>query len=191
MDAAVTLLTEHGDDSFTLADVARLAGVSIGSIYGRVDSKDGLIRSVQERELARIDSETTAAFSRIATDGRSGLDTVVASAIRTTGRILRSNAGILGPLMLRANSDPVVAAAGRRSATAMEKLYLDTILARREEILHPDPRVATSWTYVVVYSVFARYLGLGSSKESAGQGTWRATTANLTEMTVSFLTRPR
>ena len=54
IDATVSLLSERRSDAFTLAEVAQLAGVSTGSIYGRVESKTDLIRAAQARETARI-----------------------------------------------------------------------------------------------------------------------------------------
>jgi AcrR family transcriptional regulator len=182
-------MAERGSDAFTLADVARRAGVSVGSIYGRVDSKDDLIRSVQARELARIDQESLRAFSRAAANGPD-FESVVGSTIRATGEVLRRNAAVLGPLMLRANVDPVVAAGGRAAHDAMRQRFVSQVLAHSDVITRPDSRAAVTWTFTVVYSVIARYLGLGSSPESAGQGAWKAMLANLSEMTVSFLTRP-
>lgn len=63
VDATVSLLVERRSDAFTLVEVAQRAGVSIGSIYGRVSSKDDLIRAAQARETARIREAQRAAFA--------------------------------------------------------------------------------------------------------------------------------
>jgi AcrR family transcriptional regulator len=62
LDAAVALMVERGSDAFTLAEVAKRAGVSIGSIYGRVDSRDDLLRTAHAREMERIQALHRQAF---------------------------------------------------------------------------------------------------------------------------------
>ena len=189
LDAAAELLVERGSDSFTLAEVAQRAGGSIGSIYGRVESKDNLIRAVHARELERIDAETNAAFAGIsATQDLTG---AVASVVHVTGAVLRSNAPLLAPFMLRANTDPVLAETSKVSIDNLVHQFTDVLMRHASEITHPDPAKAVRWSYTVVYSVLARHLGLGSSLESAGEGDWDEMLANLAEMTVSFLTTTR
>jgi AcrR family transcriptional regulator len=186
LDAAVTLLTERGADTFTLAEVAQRAEVSIGSIYGRVKSKDDLLRSVQVREFARIDAECSEDFSR---SGELGdLRSAARFAIEAAGALLRRNASILRPFMLLANTDDVIATAGRQSHLELVDRFTEVLLSKRELVGHPDPVTAVNWTFTVVYSVIARYLALGSSAEAAGQGDWDQMLTNLTDMTVSFLT---
>ena len=70
IDATVSLLSERRSDAFTLAEVAHLAGVSPGSIYGRVESKTDLIRAAQARETARIREVRRAASPRHPPRGR-------------------------------------------------------------------------------------------------------------------------
>ena len=62
VDAAISLLVERGSDAFTLVEVAERAGVSTGSIYTRVDSKDDLLRFAHAREMARMGQETEETF---------------------------------------------------------------------------------------------------------------------------------
>src|SRR4051812_29557160 len=71
VDAAVALLVERRSDAFTLAEVAARGGVSIGSIYGRVDSKDDLLRAAHAREMARIAAEQERVFGAPAPAGES------------------------------------------------------------------------------------------------------------------------
>src|ERR1700758_5344762 len=52
LDAGFKVLQERGLDGFTLQEVSQRAGVSIGSIYGRVPGKEALIMAIYERETA-------------------------------------------------------------------------------------------------------------------------------------------
>ncbi len=189
VDATVALLVERRSEAFTLAEVAQRAGVSTGSIYGRVESKGDLIRAAQVRELGRIREAQRAAFADPAPDGED-FPAAVARVIETLGRVLRAEAPVLAPFMVIGNSDDVVAAEGKVGFEQSVQLFSSALLARRDEIHHPDPERAVGWSFTVVYSVLARWLGLGSQPESAGEGDWEQILADLSEMVTAFLARP-
>jgi AcrR family transcriptional regulator len=189
LDAAVSLMVERRSDGFTLAEVAQLAGVSTGSIYGRVDSKEDLIRSAHAREMARIKAEQDLAFSRSAPDGETFPDTV-ARVVQTMGEVLRAQAPVLAPFMAIAAHDPVLAQGGKAGYTQMVDAFRAMLLARREDIRHPAPERAVDWSCVVVYSVLARWLGLGSEPEAAGEGDWEQILSDLSTMVTAFLVGP-
>ena len=138
LDAAVALMVERGSDAFTLAEVAERADVSIGSIYGRVKSKDDLLRSVHARELQRIDEETAKKFRRFKREP-GDLDRAAAFAVTTAAQVLRKNAGILGPFMMRANSDSVVAEMGARSHQALEAEFTTVVMSQIGKYRPPEP----------------------------------------------------
>jgi AcrR family transcriptional regulator len=186
LDTAVALLVERRSAGFTLAEVAERSGVSIGSIYARVDSKDDLLRAAHVREMIRIADQQRGVFEalRPADDGLAG---DVRRVIRATADLLRSNAGVMAPFMLLANTDPVVADVGRAAHGELAEAFAGVLLARRAEIRHPDPEHAVAWSFTVVYSVLARWLGLGSDLASAGEGEWEQILADLTAMVTAFL----
>jgi hypothetical protein len=69
----------------------------------------------------------------------------------------------------------------------MAGAFAAALLARREEIGHPEPERAAAWAFTVVYSVLARWLGLGSDRASAGEGEWGAILDDLAAMVTAFL----
>ena len=171
LDAAVALLVERRSGAFTLADVAERAGVSIGSIYGRVESRDDLLRAAHAREMSRIAAAQRQAFAAAAPPEESLAD-AVARVVGTTGGLLRAEAPVMAPFMLLANSDTVIADAGRATHAGLVEAFRAGLLAHREHIRQPDPERAVTWSCTVVYSVLARWLGLGSDVASAGEGAW-------------------
>jgi AcrR family transcriptional regulator len=189
VDAAVALLVERGSDAFTLAEVAERAGGSIGSIYGRVGSKDDLLRAAQAREMTRIGELTARAF-RAGTPEQEGLAAAVDRAVRTMAELLRSNAAVLAPFMLLANSDAVIADAGRAGYAQMADAFQAALLAHRADIGHPDPEHACAWSCTVVYSVLARWLGLGGDVAAAGEGAWEQVVADLVATVAAVLSAP-
>jgi AcrR family transcriptional regulator len=189
VDATVSLLSERRSDAFTLAEVAQLAGVSTGSIYGRVESKTDLIRAAQARETARIREVQRSAFSEPAPEGET-FEAAVARIVVTLAQVLQAEAPVLSPFMRIGSDDPVVAQEGKLGFLDLVDLFRSALLARRDDIHHPDPERAVDWSFTVVYSVLARWLGLGSAPESAGEGDWEQILADLSEMVTAFLVRP-
>lgn len=188
MDAAVELLVERRSEAFTLGEVAERAGLSTGSIYGRVDSKDDLLRAAHAREMTRITAEQRRVFSKPPPPDES-LPQVTARLVRTLGDLLRQNAPVLAPFMMLANHDSAVADLGKFGHDEMAEAFRAVLLQRRDQILHPDPERAVTWSCTVVYSVLARWLGLGSEPEAAGEGEWELILADLSEMVTAFLLR--
>lgn len=187
VDAAVSLLVERRAATFTLAEVAERAGVSTGSIYGRVDSKDDLLRTAHAREMARMSAEQAEAFPAAAPAGETFPDTV-SRLVHTVGDLLRRNAPVLAPFMLMGPHDPVIAELGSNGYRELSAAFSAALLARGEAITHPEPERAAAWSCTVVYSVLARWLGLGSAPEAAGEGDWELILADLAEMVTAFLT---
>src|SRR5436305_2025149 len=52
--AAEKLLAKRGYEGFTIAEVSRDADLSVGSVYGRFESKDALIYAIHARMLSRM-----------------------------------------------------------------------------------------------------------------------------------------
>ncbi|MFQ1002449.1 TetR/AcrR family transcriptional regulator [Modestobacter sp. SSW1-42] len=186
VDAAVSLLVERRAATFTLAEVAERAGVSTGSIYGRVDSKDDLLRTAHAREMTRMSVEQTEALTADAPEGETFPETV-SRLVHTAGDLLRRNAGVLAPFMVMGPHDPVIAELGQRSYREFSDAFSAALLAR-DEITHPEPARAAAWSCTVVYSVLARWLGLGSAPDAAGEGDWDVILDDLAEMVTAFLT---
>jgi AcrR family transcriptional regulator len=186
LDAAVALMVERRSGAFTLAEVAERAGVSIGSMYGRVDSKDALIRTAHAREMARIRAEQDEVFGAAA-PADEDLPGVVRRIIATTAEPQRRTAAVPAPLRGGGSQDPLVFAAGRSNYEGLVESFCATLLTHRDEIRRADPDRAVAWSFDVVYSVVARHLGLGSAPEAAGQGDWDQILDDLAEMVTAFL----
>ena len=186
VDAAVQLLVERRSDAFTLAEVADRAAVSTGSIYGRVDSKVALLRAAHSREMARITAEQERAFGEAPPEDEHLSETVV-RVIRTLADLLHRNAPVLKPFMVLADHDSSVADLGKPGYDSMVAAFCNALLRCRHEISHPDAERAVAWSCTVVYSVLARWLGLGSAPLAAGEGDWESILTNLSEMVTAFL----
>ncbi|MFD1949790.1 TetR/AcrR family transcriptional regulator [Sphingomonas arantia] len=186
---AEQLMTERGSDEFTLNEVARHGKVSIGSIYCRFDSKDDMVRVVQLRVLERVDADVLAAIAAVQAEARDLTD-MVHHMVQAVAEALRRFADVMRPLMLRASSDPIVAAIGKRSYARASNAVIAAILTHRDEIRHPDPEHAADAGYRIVYASIARYLGFGSSIDAAWEGDWTELKVDLGDMFASYLATP-
>ena len=183
LDAAILLLRERGSTTFTLLEVAQAAGVSTGSIYGRVSSKDDLIRVAHSREMERIARETTESFAEAPRNGDD--HERVLFAVTALAGLLRRNAPVLSPFMLLANRDRVIATNGKAAYDEMTKQFESSLIgssaanARRLEALH--------WSCTVAYSVLARQFALGSDPGAAADYRLTQVIDQLTAMITAYL----
>jgi AcrR family transcriptional regulator len=185
--AAIDVLMEGDLEDLTLAEVSRRSRVSIGSIYGRVESKEDLIRVVQAQCLVAMEQELSAAINRIRRKGLS-LRELVPAAIREFALFLRRHMPLLKSFMERARQDETVGLAGRKAYLQSALDFKLLLLERRSEFHHPDPDHAAETCFVVVYGVLARYLGLGGMNHTgAGEGDWNRLIEDLGLMTLAFL----
>ena len=184
--AARNLLAERGYDGFTLADVVKVSGVSVGSIYGRVDGKDDLLRLVQARlleEMAVKEDELLAC----STWNDMMLQEMLPALIDRCAEHWRAYSPWLRAFMMRAAADEIIGQTGRAAASRFASAFETLLLSKRSEIRHPDPERAAHACFITAYSACTRYLGLGSSLESAGEGDWEELKAELTVMTCYYM----
>ncbi len=170
VEAATTLLAEEGYDGFTLAEVSRRAGVSIGSIYARVKSKDDLFLVIQDRFMASTESESALDHPERWSD-RSSHD-LVRGIVTELGQNFQRNAPLLRVFMHRGIVDPVVADRSSRSVSTFADRVEALLLTRRGEIAHPDPELAVDVAFRMVWGTLARQIMYGPTFESHREVDW-------------------
>ncbi|MBL8549000.1 MAG: TetR/AcrR family transcriptional regulator [Hyphomonadaceae bacterium] len=183
---SLDLLKERGGAGFTLAEVSRLGGVSIGSIYCRFENKDALIRDVHGRLMTRYLAEQRALLKQVRRHG-SSLSTLVPRFVEEYAEFLRARAPYLSPFMVLAAGDETIVQAGKRAHFDLCTGFQDMVLQFRAEIGRPDPARAAASMFGVIYSALARYLGLGGAVTAAGEGDWEDLKQDLGSMALAFL----
>lgn len=164
--AVVLLLQQRGSGQFSLAEVSTTAGVSIGSIYGRVSSKAQLIHAVQAEEFDRLDTETQQVLAR-AGDGNNGFAESVTEVVKAFSSLLRVEAPLLAPFFLMSVEDELIRRRGAESGLVAERTFIEALLrvgaAHAVAVDHNSAR----WAFEVVYSVCARNLNFGTNSSTA------------------------
>jgi len=186
LDAATTLLSEKGYSEFTLQELSNRSQVSIGSIYGRVQGKDDLIRLVQIRVLDRLDIDQATFINRLRRQ-ELPLRELVLETITQFGNFLRKNASILRAFMELGAGDPVAGEIGKRHYNQALHDFRLLLLERRDEIRHADPDHAVVACFNVVYASLGRYLGLGTLGSESELGNWDQLLEDVSLMALFFL----
>lgn len=186
MTAAEALLVERGSDTFTLTEVSKVGKVSIGSIYLRFKSKDELLQAVQGRVMERMENDHGKIIMRARSRG-SSVETLVEALVHEVGEFLKSHAGILRPMMLRASSDEIVSQRGRRGYENLMGLVVEELQPHVAAVRHDDPLRAVRAAFNIAYAAFARELGLGSSNEQSNHSDWTRLKDDVGQMAAAFL----
>lgn len=184
--AGLEVLADRGYEGFTIGEVARRAGVAVGTIYGRFGNKDALFRALQDRILDRIDADQAERF-RALTEGSRSADEMVRGAVEEVARIFDRHAALLRVVMLRGAVDAAVLARGSASSQALARDFTRTLITRRDELGHPAPELAADVCFRMVYDVLARRVMYGPTFESGRALGWDELVGELANACSAYL----
>ena len=165
LQAGAELLREAGYEGFTLQEVSRRSGVSIGSIYARTTNRESLILAIYERETERITEENRRIQE---TAHRSGLHgrALVEALVTDMAQGVLGNADTLRVWMHRAVVDPEFWERGSQGLRALSTTFEGALHEHRDDIQHPDPDLAIDIAFRFVYDTLARRVSHGEGFES-------------------------
>ncbi len=168
LQAGLELLQEVGFEGFTLQEVSRRAGVSIGSIYARVPSREALILAIYERAMEWI-LEQEEQFERVSRlEGLTARE-LVERLTAGMAEIMLGNASTLRVFMRQAPMDPEIWRRGADNSQETAGQFHSAMLTVYDEIKHPNPELAVDIAYRMVYCAIARRITHGPTFESAYQ----------------------
>lgn len=165
LQAGFEVLKEEGFEGFTLQEVSRRAGVSIGSIYARVPSREALIMAIYERAMAWTEleqNEFVRNAERLDLDARERVETIVTEMAETM--LLQSD--VLRVFMRQAPLNPEIWARGAEKSQATAKAFETAILQHRDDLGHPEPELAIDVAFRMIYCTVARRITHGGKFES-------------------------
>jgi AcrR family transcriptional regulator len=171
IDAATEILKEVGYDAMRIADVSQRANVGPASIYARVGSKHGLLLAVQLRMIEQLDSDIQE-LSAPLLHSTAPLPVLVQGAVENVATLFRRHEELLRVFMVRGDVDETIIEHGSAATIRHANLFAQVLLARRDEIAHPDPERAVDIAFRLVYDTLARRVVLGANFESPRALTW-------------------
>jgi AcrR family transcriptional regulator len=166
LDAASSLLAERGHERFTLQEVSRRSGVSIGSIYCRVDSRRQLLHSVQDRFVATINVEHSQLIDSVRGKAKT-LCEIIPPLVRGVSDLLSRNAPILRAFMALSKLDSRIERVGKKSYDDLSLKVRSLLLEYAGEIRHPSPEHAVEFCFDVMYVLLGGFLGFGNDVGTA------------------------
>ena len=165
LQAGMEVLQEQGFEGFTLQEVSRRAGVSIGSIYARVASREALIMAIYERAMAWTDDEQDQLerdAQREDLNPRERIETIVTDMAQD----MLAHGDVLRVFMRQAPINPEIWERGAEKSHETSKAFVRAVLEHREDISHPEPELAVDIAWRMVYCTIARRLTHGPKFES-------------------------
>ncbi len=164
LSAGFEVLKEQGFDGFTLHEVSRRAGVSIGSIYSRVPSREALIMAIYERAMEWTDEREAIQrdASRYDLAPRERIELIV----QDMATAMLGHADTLRVFMRQAPLNREIWDRGSEKSKAVAAIFTEALLERREDIPHPDPGFAVDMAWRIAYTFVARWITHGPSFES-------------------------
>jgi AcrR family transcriptional regulator len=184
--AGIELLGEGGYEALTIAEVSRRASVSIGSIYDRFGSKDGLFHALQARVLSAIENEHRARMEREAWEDHP-TDELIRAAVRIFAEVSYAHGPLLRAMIQRSTLDQAVLARGSRTSSELAVQFETLLMTRRGDIVHPQPELAADVCFRLVYAAVTRRITHGPTFESPHEIDWGTLVRELGEVCVAYL----
>jgi AcrR family transcriptional regulator len=175
LDAAEDVIKERGVGGLTVSEVVRRAGSSVGAFYARFADKEGLLATLHERNCAEGLATAELALDPARWES-ADIASIIEEVIEFVAAQCRERLGLVLAFMALAATD--VSYARRRAAmqNKIGDLLGALLLARSDEIAHPDPRAAADVAVRMVLSTLEcdALERRPSSPESARADEWLA-----------------
>lgn len=150
LDAAEELVAERGFDNTTVSEIVRRANSSVGAMYARFNDKDALLVCLHERFC-----EQAVATAEMALDASRWEGYSIAEILSTTIPFLTHTydhrRGLIRAFIARCSCDARFAERAARVGVEISNRLVELLLARKDEIKHPDPRLAVEFGMRLVF----------------------------------------
>ena len=188
--AGEKLLAKKGYEAFTVAEVSRKAKVSVGSVYGRFENKDALIRAIHRRQMDRMSEIAAERFAALEEGSDVGLDPAVTRAVHVLSDTMESERALLRVFVLRGAVDETIRRAGSETSRVVARMFKDAVFEGRDEISHPNPELAVDVVFRMAYDVLLRQVMYGPTFESEFEIAWPDLVDQLIVASLAYLRSP-
>lgn len=144
LDAAEELFSQHGIDGATISDISSAAGCSIGAFYHHYRDKQAIQFALFERYATEFEETTKRALDPERWEGAKIAD-VLAGYVQISidndrERPARRRSGVI-----LGRAEPEIEAQLVKLRVMLDTGLRDLLMARRDEIRHPDPDLAVTF----------------------------------------------
>lgn len=149
--AAEELVAEKGFEDSSVSEIVRRAGSSVGAFYSRFEDKHALLHALSNRFVEQAMATADAALDPVRWEGAS-VQQILRAVIRFLVTIYRQQRGIIRAFVIRNHADAEFRARQDRLTHYVDERVCELLLARTDEIRHPDPQRAIHFGLVLVFS---------------------------------------
>jgi len=143
LDAAEALVAAKGFDEAGTAEIARVAGSSVGALYRRFTDKNGLLQALHERFCDEARATAEVALDPQRWTGAS-TDEVVREFTAFLVQVFREREGFFRAILQRGASDAVVRERTDRLFDYLAERLAALLRGRGADITHADPNLAAT-----------------------------------------------
>jgi AcrR family transcriptional regulator len=158
--AAETLVGQKRFQDIHVAEVARLAGVSVASFYRRLKDKDALLHALHERICAEAIATADDALSEDRWRG-AGINEILSTLFPFLVEAVQRHKGLDRAIYQRALSDDVMRERSSRLMRHVLAGLSKLLLERADEIQHPQPALAVSFALVQASGLLIQHYTAG------------------------------
>lgn len=141
LDAFEQALHTQTFEEITVGALCERAGCSVGTFYGRIESKDVLLEHLRERVFGEVRATLAALFSPEHARQRT-LPQLIGEQLKTLVDFHHQRRGVLRAVIVQARRQTTFAGPTREFNTTILRLVADSWLVHRHHITHPDPVAA-------------------------------------------------
>ncbi len=186
LDAAEVLVTEKGFADTPVAEVVRRAGSSVGAFYARFRDKDALLHALYERYFEQALATADTALDPARWEGAC-IREILSAVVGFLVEIYREQCGLIRAFVIRDHLDPEFQARRERLSHHVNSRLSALLLARSDEIAHPDPERATAFGLTRVFSTLESVMLFGEMRFGALSLSDDALASELTYACLAYL----
>jgi AcrR family transcriptional regulator len=186
LDAAEFLVADKGFEDTPVSEIVRRAGSSVGAFYTRFQDKDALLHALYERYFVEAVATAEAALDPARWDG-AAIPEILDAVVGFLVEIYREQRGMIRAFVIRNHVDPAFQARRDRLSHAVNERLTALLLARRREIVHPDPERAAGFGLTLVFSTLDSVMLFGEMRSGALSLSDEALTSELTTAYLAYL----
>jgi len=141
LDAFEESLRDKTFEEVTVGELCERAECSVGTFYGRVESKDALLEHLRRRVYGEVQERLTELFDPkhgVAAD----LDTVITQQLEVLLDFHIQRRGVIRAVVIQARRHPAFAEQTQAFNAAVLQLVRESWLQHRDEFISPDPALA-------------------------------------------------
>lgn len=187
--ASEELFAERGDIGFTLPEVARRAGLSVGTLYRRFANREELLMAVFDRVRAHEDQTRLALWAEVDWAGMS-IREMTDRLVNDIALLLREREDLMRAIMARrlsvADDDPVFQN-GLQDVVRGAGQFRAAIFASGRVITHADPVAATEFAYRMVVAAAHRWAAREIEVMAPEPMSWESMLDGLSEVVARYL----